>query len=313
MDLLVDVFKQAGLKTRLLHQRSFYSDAALKFPCNKSIGFHVAVQGEAFIQSKLLKKSLHLKNGDIALMARGHEHIVSTEEKISNKLLSKAEFVNEYKAEQKNSGKSRLSLVSGAYQFWNEPIHPFFKDLPDWYIIRSEDIENFDSLQITLNLLSREISLQELGSENIVSSLLDIMFSFIMRRIVESKAVEPKTWGFAMNDSQIKKAIELLHTDCAKAWSLDELAKQVGLSRAGFAQKFKKTLGDTPLSYLTTVRMQKAMELLSSGDDNIETIANAVGYSDAFSFSKVFKKKTGLPPREFRLRDIEDRKSARRF
>lgn len=287
MDLLGDIFRQAGLKTRILNQQSLHKGSVLKFPCNKSLGFHVVTQGEAFVHSPLLKKSLHLKKGDIALMARGHDHSISTE--------------------------NSVTLVSGAYQFWNEPIHPFFKDLPEWYVIRSEDIENFDSLQITLSLLAREISLNNLGSENIVHNLLDIMFSFLMRRIVESKSVEPKTWGYAMQDAKIKKAIELLHTDCAKHWSLEELAGAVGLSRAGFAQKFKKTLGDTPLSYLATLRIQKAMELLASNDDNIETVANAVGYSDAFSFSKVFKKKTGVPPRDFRQRDLEGRKISWRF
>jgi len=59
--------------------------------------------------------------------------------------------------------------------------------------------------------------------------------------------------------------------------------------------------------------MQKARALLSSSNDNIETIAEAVGYSDAFSFSKVFKRITGVPPRDFRVQDQIDKNLAYRY
>ena len=149
----------------------------------------------------------------------------------------------------------------------------------------------------------------ELGSDRIVQGLLDVMFSFIMRKIVQKTSSKAKTWSHAVQNIQVKKAIELMHSDCSKPWTLDELAKKVGLSRAGFALKFKKSLGDTPLHYLTTLRIQKAMDLLTSTDRNIESIALDVGYQDAFSFSKVFKKLTGLPPKDFRNQELSERKT----
>ena len=104
-----------------------------------------------------------------------------------------------------------------------------------------------------------------------------------------------------------------MHTHLERPWTLNSLAKDVGMSRAGFALKFRNSMGDTPLHYLTIVRIQKAMELLMTTTDNIETVATAVGYNDAFGFSKVFKKLTGFPPKEFRKQDHTDKQTPWRF
>jgi AraC-like DNA-binding protein len=72
-------------------------------------------------------------------------------------------------------------------------------------------------------------------------------------------------------------------------------------------------MGDTPLSYLRTVRMQKAMALPSETGRNLEQVAQDVGYADAFSFSKVFRRGVGISPREFRRRDEADKQSGWRI
>lgn len=287
MDLLEHIFQASGLKRRLLDQRSFETSTSLEFPCNKSFGFHVVTSGTASVHVNN-KKIFELNKGDIALMSRGCHHVIK-------------------------QSQAKLTLVSGAYQFWNEPIHPFFKEIPDWFVIKADEIESFSGLQMSMNLLLQEISKPQVGSERIVQSLLDVIFSMILRKVVEMKSLETQTWSHALQDQAIRHSLELMHLDIKKEWSVETLAKQVGLSRAGFALKFKKSLGDTPLHYLTGLRMQKAMELLADTTQNIESVADAVGYKDPFGFSKVFKKVVGLPPKDFRKKNIEDKKLDWRF
>lgn len=303
MDLLGDLLKHSGLKSRILGHRSFSGSVSLQFPCSKSIGFHVVTHGQAFIHRGVKDKPMILKKGDIALMARGCDHVVSTEEKLTGRLTPLSGFDRSFR----ENAKTKLTLVSGAYQLWNSPVHPFFNEMPDWFVLKSEDIESYDSLQTMINLLAEEVAKPDLGSDRAVQGILDVMFSFIMRRIVLKTSQRTQTWSHALQDLEIKQALELMHADVAKAWTLETLAKQVGLSRAGFALKFKRTMGDTPLHYLTTLRIQQAMELLSNSEDNIERVALQVGYQDAFSFSKAFKKLTGLPPRDFRANNIKER------
>lgn len=315
MDILDDIFKQADLKRKILNQRSIYETLTLRFPCNRSIGFHVVTQGEAFLHMDNQKEPLSLKRGDIAVMARGFNHYLSTEPKLNSKDLKMAlniDHIEQVELPKKNSA-AKVTLVSGAYQLWNDPLHPFFKELPEIYVLKNEEIESFGQIQSALIMLAKEAAEPQLGSEIVIQNLLDITFSFIVRKIVESKSSKPKTWSHAVHNESVKKAIELLHAKVERDWTLEDLAKEVGLSRAGLAQKFKKHLGDTPLHYLTVIRMQKARALLSATNDNIEAIAEAVGYSDAFSFSKVFKRMTGMPPREFRNKDQSERNAAYRY
>jgi AraC-like DNA-binding protein len=119
--------------------------------------------------------------------------------------------------------------------------------------------------------------------------------------------------GAALRHAQIRCALDLMHANVAHDWTLDELAQRVSLSRTAFAMKFRAALGDTPLSYLRTLRMQHAMRLLSESGQSLESIAASVGYQDAFGFSKVFKKVVGTSPRAFRQQDLASTSSPHRF
>lgn len=192
-------------------------------------------------------------------------------------------------------------------------VHPFFDELPEWFVVRAGEVGNIDKLQSAIDMLTAESRQLTLGSETVTQALLDIIFMHILRTIVARRNAEPASWSHAVGNAQIRAALEHMHADCARDWTLDALASAVVLSRAGFAQKFKATLGATPLQYLTTVRIQKAMHLLADSSEKIQSVAQEVGYSDAFSFSKVFKKVAGLSPREYRLRNQQERDLPWRF
>ncbi len=314
MDLLTDILQQAGLKKRILIQKSFFEPIAVQFPCSKSMGFHFVISGEAFLHTPTQSEPIILHKGDIALIARGYDHIISTEKRISARLIKNSDSdTGNLTNKNVNLEHLKLTLISGAYQFWNTPMHPFFKDVPKIWLLRSSELENFNQLNLSINLLSKEFTNPEVGSDLIIQNMLDILFSLIMRKIISQKSTQQKSWSYAVNDFQIKKSIELLHGDLKQNWSLDDLAKKVGMSRAGFALKFKKSLGDTPLHYLSSIRIQKAIQHLINTDDKIDSIAESVGFNDAFTFSKVFKRIVGISPREFRINDRADKKLETRF
>jgi AraC-like DNA-binding protein len=98
--------------------------------------------------------------------------------------------------------------------------------------------------------------------------------------------------------------LNLLHGNPAADWTLDELAKLVGLSRSTLAQRFTHLIGQPPMQYLTRWRMQLAAGLLVSGREPISRIAEAVGYDSEAAFNRAFRRTVGPPPAAWRQAQI---------
>ncbi|RNA68504.1 AraC family transcriptional regulator [Alteribacter keqinensis] len=100
----------------------------------------------------------------------------------------------------------------------------------------------------------------------------------------------------------VAKAINHVKSHFAKELTIDTLAWEAGLSPYHFSRLFKQTTGYTPLQYVTFVRMYKAADLVLHTNYTFEEIARKTGYANANYMNKVFKKLTGISPREFRKR-----------
>ena len=79
----------------------------------------------------------------------------------------------------------------------------------------------------------------------------------------------------------------------------DELAALTGLSTVYFRKLFTHVMGQSPIDYLQSVRVEKAKEMLQSDYSNITDIAFSLGYQNIYDFSRAFKKHVGIPPRQF--------------
>lgn len=309
MDLLTDLFKDAGLRRRLLDVRQLRPDRALRFPCDRSVGFHVVLEGTVYVHAPALPEPLVLQAGDIAVMARGCEHTLSAQARVADTSVhAMALGADDFAAEA-----GAVSVVSGAYQLWNTPVHPFFAELPPWFVVRAERTARLEPLGLTVSMLASEARGESLGRETVVHGLLDVLFTYLIREQVARRGDGAAGWSHAVRDPQVRQAVAQLHENCALPWTLEALARAVGLSRSVLAERFREAMGDTPLAYLRTVRLQRAMRLLAESDKTLEQIALAVGYHDAFGFSKAFKRAVGLSPGEYRKRDAAERDMPWRF
>ncbi|MBI5719208.1 MAG: AraC family transcriptional regulator [Burkholderiales bacterium] len=306
MDLLTDILQQAGLRRRLLDLRRLSASTALRFPCDKSIGLHVVAQGTVHLHAPKLPAPLALQAGDIAVMARGCVHVLSQHTDPAAVPVEPIGTFSDARALEEGGADAaaQASVVSGAYQLWNAPLHPLFAEMPDWFVLRADELPKLGPLALTVGLLDEEVRHGGLGAETIVHGLLDVVFTYLLREMVSRLGQGGAGWGQAVRDPQVRRAVTLMHTDSAHPWTLGELARRAGLSRTTLAERFRAAMGDTPLNYLRTLRMQKAMRLLGETDRPLESVAVEVGYQDAFSFSKVFKRTVGIAPREFRRQDL---------
>jgi AraC-like DNA-binding protein len=309
MDLLTDILQQAGLRRRRLDLSPLAQGQALRFPCEKSIGFHVVTRGEVYVHAPALATPLRLQAGDTALMARGCHHVLSTRPTPPE---TEPPVVGGSDAPALDDDAPH-GVISGAYQFWNTPLHPLFAELPDWFVLPAQQQPQLSPLALTVGLIGAEARQPDLGSDTVLNSLMDAAFAYLLRAIVARAGPAEASWGRALRDAQVQRAVACLHADLARDWTLEALAREVGLSRTALAQKFREAMGDTPLNHLRGLRMQKAMRLLGETALPLEAVAAQVGYQDAFSFSKVFKRTLGQAPRDFRRQDAAERLAAGRM
>ncbi|MFD2167134.1 GlxA family transcriptional regulator [Thalassotalea euphylliae] len=101
-------------------------------------------------------------------------------------------------------------------------------------------------------------------------------------------------------DQAVLKAQEWLESHFHKDVSMEELAEQVGLGSRTFKRRFKLATGENPLNYLQRIRIETAKQRLEKTTDSINKIIWSVGYEDVSSFRQLFKRFTGLTPKDYR-------------
>jgi AraC family transcriptional regulator len=131
-----------------------------------------------------------------------------------------------------------------------------------------------------------------------VDSLADAMALHLVRP--QAGLAEPGGRLPALSDRALRRVIERIEDAIETGVSLQDLADEVGLSRAHFAMAFRRTAGVTPHRYLTNRRINVAREKLASSSDAIADIALNCGFSSQAHFTEYFRRTTGLTPASFR-------------
>jgi AraC-like DNA-binding protein len=139
------------------------------------------------------------------------------------------------------------------------------------------------------------------GTASVLAKLSELLFVQAVRRYIDTLPESERGWLAALRDRYVGRALTQLHAQPAHAWTVDELAGHVGLSRSALAQRFSDLLGQPPIQYLARWRLGLAARLLRSGKPLAE-VAGTVGYESDAAFSRAFKREFGLPPASWRMR-----------
>jgi AraC-like DNA-binding protein len=91
-----------------------------------------------------------------------------------------------------------------------------------------------------------------------------------------------------------------LHTELARPWTAEELARAVFLARSTFADRFTSVIGLPPITYLTRWRMQVAAQHLRESRRSVAQIALDVGYESEIAFARAFKREFSVSPAQWR-------------
>jgi AraC-like DNA-binding protein len=158
-------------------------------------------------------------------------------------------------------------------------------------------------LSSLIKAIMTESQNKRVGNGSVLSRLSELLFIEVVRCHMESLPHDATGWLAALADHHVGCAINLLHQNPKRSWTLDSLAKEVGVSRTVLVNRFTSHLGVAPMTYLSNWRMQIAASILAGGGATIAKVAAQVGYESEAAFSRTFKRCTGYSPGAWRARD----------
>ncbi len=180
------------------------------------------------------------------------------------------------------------------------PFNPLISALPRVIHVPNGYDSGDGFLGHMIGAAARETQATDAGSGGVLVKLSELIFIEVIRRHAASMPLDADGWLAGLRDPAVGRALRLLHRDCAHDWTVAELAREAGMSRTILSERFTALLGMPPMTYLTSWRMQRAASLLSAGTATLAQITDAIGYESEASFSRAFKRMTGLSPMHWR-------------
>lgn len=168
-------------------------------------------------------------------------------------------------------------------------------------VFSREEVASQRPLAAILRLIADEVELAKSPNEKLLGLLFRSLLVYVSRA---SQSVPRPQWGRPLRDRRIERALALLDRDLSKLWTVEHLARAVGLSRPVFAREFVRMLQLSPMRYLARRRMEVAAELLLETDATLADVAGRVGYQSEFAFGRAFKRHHGVAPGTFRRQPL---------
>jgi transcriptional regulator GlxA family with amidase domain len=127
-------------------------------------------------------------------------------------------------------------------------------------------------LGAAVDLLAAEVEGTDPGAPAVMASLVDLLFVYLLRAWFATH-YEETGWGRALFDPAVGAALALVHDDPARPWTLDALARAVGMPRATFSRRFAALTHQSPMAYVTAWRMAVAARMLREQPATLRQIA----------------------------------------
>ncbi|MEL7114062.1 MAG: AraC family transcriptional regulator [Pseudomonadota bacterium] len=317
MDVLSDVLRAVRLTGAVFFDFRVSEPICSHTPNMKMVGhhvlpdathvipFHIAMRGGCWVEAtETDDPPLEFREGDIVIYPHGHGHMFNST--LGERVPPNLELYRQpsgrtlpVEVDTANLGSPTLRFVCGYLGCDTAPFNPLLDALPSQVVARRPPEGN----HIEVDLISAALSESESrrpGGEAILARLSELVFVRAVRRYIEALPKHSEGWLAGLRDPQIGRALQLLHAEPSRNWTVDALARESGMSRAVFAETFVRVVGETPMRYLARWRMQLATHYLSQPDVAVEEIAERVGYRSEASFSRAFKGIVGMPPGTWR-------------
>jgi AraC-like DNA-binding protein len=315
MDPLSDVLRDLRLESTVFCVFELHAPWGLQKTAHEGAPFHIVTEGRCWLQLEG-ESPIEVTTGDLVVIPHGEAHkVLSSPDAPSEPIETVLARHGVRRTWTPDMGPRRpleirlgstdgvcARLVTGVFAFRDRRRNPVLETLPRLIHVPGEQGRARPWLEAALGLLVDEAFSQAPGAHTVIERAADILFVQAVRAHIQSSKEGGGGWLRGLMDPKIGLALSLIHAQPATAWTIELLAREVGLSRTVFANRFRDLVGDTVMAYVTGRRMHVAAGLLNRGGDSLAQIAQVVGYESDISFSKAFRSWAGEPPGSYRRR-----------
>lgn len=324
-DTLSDLLRSVRLRGAVFYYVSFRDRWCAEAPaaseiaeavlpgCEHVMEYHMIAKGNAWAAVSG-EPPVRLGTGDIVLFPHGDSHMISSAPDVEPQRMT-ADWVFALRNEPR---PMPISLHHGVVEAGTplpvndadaiavcgflgcdlRPFNPLVEALPR--ILHLPAAHAGDWVARVIDQAVTESHSRRPGGDAVLERLSEMMFVDAARRYLDGLSDDATGWLAGLRDRFVGKALALMHERPDHPWSVDDLAREVGLSRSALHDRFVQYLGHPPMQYLASWRIQLGARLLRESNRNVASIALDVGYDSEAAFSRAFRRAVGTPPAAWR-------------
>lgn len=324
-DTLSDLLRAVRLRGAVFYYVSNWADWAAEAPPAREIAGAVMPGAEHVMEFHMVAKGsgwaaisgfapVRLEAGDIVMFPHGDPHVISSAPGVEPERI-RADWVFATRHEPKPIpiafhrgvrepgaaapvADADTVLVCGFLGCDLRPFNPLVAALPR--LLHLPAARAGDWVARVIDQAAQESTEHRPGADAVLERLAEMMFVDTARRYLDSLPEDATGWLAGLRDRYVGRALARLHEQPERAWTIDELGRQVGLSRSALHERFMQLLAQPPMHYLANWRIQVGSRLLRETNRTVASIALDVGYESEAAFSRAFKRLVGLPPATWR-------------
>jgi AraC-like DNA-binding protein len=329
MDVLSDVLRVVRLTSAVFFTARFSTPWSVESPPPEQLArslrlraesialFHVLVEGQCWISMEG-HAPLRMEARDVIIFPHGDPHVMSSHIGARPRPISAllpSQLSEEIPQLDYGGGGEATRFVCG-FLHCDQRFNPLIGALPTMLIVCGRDSAGHGEmsevekdrypgvvqvyadgwLASTLRHAIEEADGTYPGSSAMLARLTELLYVEVLRRYMWQLPSGHTGWLAGVKDPEVGRAMRLLHAHPERQWTVEDLAREVGVSRSGLAQRFTEMTGEAPMRYLTGWRIQLAKHLILQAGLSIAEVADRVGYESEAAFNRAFKRHVGVPP-----------------
>lgn len=279
------------------------------------IEFHAVVKGSCWA-AMVGESPVRLEERDLILFPQGDPHVVSSAPGMRPQSVDpnlyfaprppQLPYALSVSGERLTTttldggGRDRTTLVCGFLGLDARPFNPLLAALPRVLKVPGSTLGPESWVAGFLRAVVLESNARRPGGEAVLERMSEMLFVEAIRRYIDSLLPEETGWLAGTRDPAVGRALALLHERPGRAWTIERLGEEAGISRSSLHERFVHFIGQPPMQYLTQWRMQLASAMLRDTSAKVLEIALDVGYESEAAFSRAFKRAVGVAPGAWR-------------